>query len=454
MKKNMMLFNSTFKKIYFVTLLIIVNCFFLYSKDNKHLNQLETKNKKITDTFQNFKDTVWSTYFCGTGNDYINSITLDNENNIIIAGNVESTDMPVNSNSYQQQNKGGNDFFIAKFSSDYQLIWSTYLGGSSNDYLITIGADADNNIWISGEVDSQNFPTTSNAVSKTHSGGTKDIIICQLDNNGQLVYSTYLGGMAYESVPLIAFDSERNVYFAGRSWSSNFPITSDAYQQNKLGYYDGILVKFNIDSYKYYGTYIGIPNNGGSENIYIEGLTIDSQNNIIFGGHTNSSRVPMFNSKLSSTFKGIYDVFLMKFDKSMNQIWSNYFGGSGNDRLSKITCDDSDNLYCIGFTTSSNLIMKNSYQSSKASGEDAFIFKINSIGELQWSTYLGGSGTEGNPMSDDNIDRIYADIKYFDNKIGVVFKTNSSDLPIVGPKYYANSYLGGQYDAYSMIFKI
>jgi hypothetical protein len=424
----------------------------MYSIDLNQPNTFKKKSKKINEKFQNFKDIVWSTYLGGTGNDYISSITLDNENNIIIAGNVESTDMPVNSNSYQKQNNGGNDFFIAKFSSDYQLIWSTYLGGSSNDYLINIGSDADNNIWICSEIDSKDFPITSNAIKQTHSGGTKDIVICEFGKTGKLLYSTYLGGKNYESASMIAFDSQRNVYFTGRSWSSDFPTTTDAFQINKLGYYDGILIKFNIDTYKYYATYIGIPNNKGEDNLYIEGLSIDNQDNIIMGGHTNSSILPMLNSKLGNTFKGIYDVFLMKFDKSLNQIWSNYFGGSGNDRLSKITYDENDNLYCIGFTTSNNLIMKNSYQSSKSNGEEAFVFKINSDGELQWSTYLGGSGTEGNSMTNDNIDRIWGDIKYYENKIGILFKTNSTDLPIIGNEYYSKNYLGGQYDVFSMIF--
>jgi hypothetical protein len=443
--------NYSYRKHYLILIIFFLNHIVIYSNDLKNKNSLESKQIKNSEQLQNFKDTVWSTYFGGTGNDIISNIAVDSYNNIIIAGSVDSKDMPINSNSYQQQNNGNYDFFIAKFSHDYKLLWSTYLGGNAADYLVALGVDTNNNIWISGEVNSQDFPTTYNAVKQTHSGGSRDIIICKLDRDGQLDYSTYLGGSNYESAPLIAFDHKWNVYFAGRSWSKDFPTTNDAYQKNKLGYYDGILIKFNVDTYEYYATYIGIPNNGGEDNLYIEGLTIDNQNNIIFGGHTNSSIVPMINSKLSNKFKGIYDVYLMKFDKSMNQIWSNYYGGSGNDRLSNITCDENDNLYCIGFTTSNDLIMKNSYQSTKSNGEDAYIFKINKDGELKWSTYLGGMGIEGNPMTDANIDRIYGDIKYYDNKIGILFKTTSFDLPIIGSEYYSNSYLGGSYDAFSMI---
>ncbi len=423
----------------------------LIAQDDPKQITPQNKINPITEELQNFKDIIWSTYFGETGNDYINQIALDKEGNIIIGGYANSNNLPVNINSYQKQNNGGNDFYIAKFSSDFKLIWSTYIGGSSDDYLIALGIDADDNIWITGEINSSDFATTPNAVSRTHSGGSKDIIVCRLSKDGKLIYSTFLGGSNYESALTIAFDNERNVYFAGRSWSDNFQTTVDAYQKNKFGYYDGILVKFNIDSYKYYGTYVGITNNSGSDNLYIEALTIDSQNNIIIGGHTNSSKLTMVNSKLGDKFKGIYDSYLIKFDNSMNIVWSNYYGGSKNDRLSKIDCDENSNIYGIGFTMSNDLIMQNSFNPTYTKFEDAFLFKINALGELQWSTYLGGALSEGNPMSDDNIDRIYSDIKYFDNKIGIVFKTNSTDLPIIGSNYYSNNYLGGQFDVYSMI---
>lgn len=435
-----------------ILLSLFLSCYNIWLIANDEQNQTAPLYKDSgSEELQNFKNIIWSTYFGDSGDDYINQIALDKVGNIIIGGYVNSNNLPVDINSYQKQNKGGYDFYIAKFSSDFKLIWSTYIGGTSDDYLITLGIDADDNIWVSVEINSNDFPTTSNAVTKTHSGGTKDIIISKLSKNGQLEYSTYLGGSNYESVPLIAFDYERNVYFGGRSWSNNFPTTAGAYQKNKLGYYDGILVKFNIDSYKYYGTYVGITNNSGTDNLYIEALTIDSQNNIIIGGHTNSSKLTMVNSKLGDKFKGIYDAYLIKFDHSMNIIWSNYYGGSKNDRLSKIDCDENGNLYGIGFTKSIDLEMKNSFDSVHQSFEDAFLFKINSSGELQWSKYLGGNRTEGNQMDDDNIDRIYADIKYFNNKIGIVFKTNSSDLPLIGNNYYSKDYLGGQYDVYSMI---
>ncbi|MDT3739800.1 MAG: SBBP repeat-containing protein [Candidatus Kapabacteria bacterium] len=438
------------KRIVLLTLFLSCNNIWLIANDKQNQTTPLYKDKG-SEELQNFKNIIWSTYFGETGNDYINQIAMDKVGNFIIGGYVNSNNLPVDINSYQKQNKGGNDFYIAKFSSDFKLIWSTYIGGAKDDYLIALGIDIDDNIWISGEVNSSDFPSTSNAVSRTHSGGTKDIIICKFSSDGNLEYSTYLGGRDYESALTIAFDNERNVYFGGRSWSNNFPTTVGAYQKNKFGYYDGILVKFNIDSYKYYGTYVGITNNSGTDNLYIEALTIDNQNNIIIGGHTNSSKLTMVNSKLGDKFKGIYDAYLIKFDNSMNIIWSNYYGGSKNDRLSKIDCDENGNIYGIGFTKSIDLEMKNSFDSVHQSFEDAFLFKINSSGELQWSTYLGGNRTEGNQMDDDNIDRIYADIKYFNNKIGIVFKTNSSDLPLIGNNYYSKDYLGGQYDVYSMI---
>ena len=98
-----------------------------------------------------------------------------------------------------QTGKFSYGFEVASYDPSYPLIidptlsYSTYLGGSANDYGNGIAVDGSGNVYITGRTGPADFPT-QNPYQGTYAGGD-DVFITKLSATGSaLMYSTYLGG--------------------------------------------------------------------------------------------------------------------------------------------------------------------------------------------------------------------------------------------------------------------
>jgi hypothetical protein len=123
------------------------------------------------------------------------------------------------------------------------LTYSTYLGGDSNDSAHAVAVDPQGNVYVVGETVSADFPVTPGAFQQQHAGvpgsfyndliGSfphPDAFIAKFDPSGKLVYSTYLGGSSDDMAYAVAADAQGNAYVAGVTFSSNFPVTTGAFQ--------------------------------------------------------------------------------------------------------------------------------------------------------------------------------------------------------------------------------
>src|SRR6185312_6220589 len=134
---------------------------------------------------------AFSGYFGGSSQDAITAVTVDNQNNIIVAGWTNSANLPVSSGA--RPRSGGVDAFVAGFRPDGGgLIFCTYLGGSADDRAFAVITDASRNIYVTGWTSSTNFPVV-NAL-QPHLSGPRDAFVTKLTAAGGFVYSTYLGG--------------------------------------------------------------------------------------------------------------------------------------------------------------------------------------------------------------------------------------------------------------------
>ncbi len=170
---------------------------------------------------------LYSSYVGGSSTDEIKNVHTDKENNIYVVGFTKSIDYPTTNDAFQKSHGGDIDIFITKYDENMSLVWSTFLGGNSRDIVHNM-AVSDNAIWIVGETLSGNYPTTSNAISKKFMGGSGDIIVSKLSLDGQLLYSTYFGGQEYDPAAGMAIDSNKNIWITGRTNSNNFRTTTNA----------------------------------------------------------------------------------------------------------------------------------------------------------------------------------------------------------------------------------
>ncbi|MGA1819482.1 MAG: SBBP repeat-containing protein, partial [Thermoplasmatota archaeon] len=188
------------------------------------------------------------------------AVTLDGSDNIYLAGRVSSSDFPTTSGAYSRTYSGLYDLFVCKFDpTASNLLFSTYVGGESSEWPQNIALDGSNNIFVGGIVNGQGFPTTSAAMGSDYGGGDIDGFLFKMNPQGSgLTYSTYVGGDHDDRVTGLVLDDQGYAYISGYTRSSDFPLTTGAYDTTLEGSSDGYVMKVaNDGSAPVYSTLFG-----------------------------------------------------------------------------------------------------------------------------------------------------------------------------------------------------
>jgi hypothetical protein len=359
----------------------------------------------VTKFYPEGNTVAYSTYFGGIYSEYAYGIAVDSLGNAHIVGRTSGQDLPIAptdpESPYQADYGEGNcDAFVTKFNSEGSgLLYSTYLGGSGDDYGRGIALDCLGNAYVAGYTDSSDFPT-ANAYQPAYGGGSRDVFVTKIDPDGKgVTYSTYLGGGDRDYGFGVAVDSSGNCYVTGYTKSvspTGFPL-SNPYQDVNKGNMDAFVTKLNPEgSGLVYSTYLG-----GAENDAGFGVAIDSSGNCYLTGYTYSS----IDFPLQNAYQEIFgggtdnDAFVTKLNAEGNGlVYSTYLGGSDRDYGSAIAVDSLGNAYVAGRTESwEDFPIKKSCQGfGGAEGDtDGFVARFNASGtSTVYSTYLGGSYVE------------------------------------------------------------
>jgi hypothetical protein len=372
---------------------------------------------------------IYSTYLGGSGDDVGEAIAVDSAGNAYVTGYTTSTDFPT-MNAFQPANGGASDAFVTKINSTGGLVYSTYLGGKSNDIGYGIAVDSLGHAYVAGQAGSGNFPK-KNAFQARLSGST-DAFVTEFNSAGNaLVYSTYVGGAGADRAYAIAVDSSGSAYLAGSTNSTNFP-TKNPLQAALAGHSDVFVTKLNATGNALvYSTYLG-----GSGSDSPSGIAVDSAGNAYLAGGTQSSNFPTKNA-FQATKAGSHNVFVTKLNPTGTAlVFSTYLGGSSYDTGGGIGTDSAGNVYVTGYTLSLNFPTKNPIQAHSAGNWDAFVTEFdNTGGALVYSTYLGGR----------HIDWAYGLAVDSSGNVYVTGGTQATNFPTKNAFQPAN---GGGYDAF------
>ena len=290
---------------------------------------------------------VYSTFLGGGGYDYGNSIALDSAGNAYVAGYTDSNDFPM-LGAPQGSQAGSYDVFVTKLNSaGSALLYSTYLGGSYNDYGNSIAVDSAGNAFVAGETVSDDFPLQG-ALQASYGGGT-DAFVAKLNAaGGALVYSTYLGGSGSDKGKSLVVDSAGNAIVTGETYSSNFPLQG-ALQASSGGNSDVFVSKLNpAGSALVYSTYLG-----GSGYDLGKSLAVDSAGNAHVTGSTASPNFPI---RIPFQFfnAGGSDAFVLKITSTGSAVHSTYLGGQGDDSGNAIALDSTGTGIYVTGSSSNN----------------------------------------------------------------------------------------------------
>ncbi|MCK7479257.1 MAG: SBBP repeat-containing protein [Candidatus Moduliflexus flocculans] len=238
----------------------------------------------ITKLNNNLTVLLASTYLGGNNGARSSAMALDNSDNVYLAGNTYSTDFPTTPGAFDVTTDRLHDIFISKLNNDLtMLLASTFLGWRLQDYehngnyVASLALDSFGNVYVTGQTDSADFPTTPGAYDRTYNGFGRfwadgmesgyyydsDVFVAKLNGNlSTLMASTYLGwsdpsvaqtvfpNPYHETGYSLTLDSSGNIFVTGNTTSSGFPTTAGAYDQtyNEESFYgfgDAFVVKFN-----------------------------------------------------------------------------------------------------------------------------------------------------------------------------------------------------------------
>jgi uncharacterized repeat protein (TIGR01451 family) len=328
----------------------------------------------------------YSTYLTGTNTDTPAGIAVDSSGYAYITGTTLSTDFPVTSGTYQ----GSGDVFVTKLNpSGTGLVYSTFIGGTSQDIARGIAIDNAGNAYVTGSTSSILFPVT---VNQFFSG--QHAFALKLGSTGNIVYSTALVGNNTDIGMAIATDASGSAYVAGSTNSTNFPVSTGSYKMTPGGGGDAFVVKLSSAGQISYSTYLG-----GSAVDYATAIAVDASGNAFVGGITASSNFQTTLGAFATVFAGNQDSFIVKLNPAGSSlVYATFLGGSSADTLNGIAIDAAGNCYVAGATQSADFpTTPGAFLTIKGSsfGNSGFVTKLNATGtSLVYSTFLGGTGND------------------------------------------------------------
>lgn len=267
----------------------------------------------------NISGTVtWGTYINANGlNDNGFSIKTDRQNNIYITGLYDSTTQVilqnVNGNSQTpssitlpQSITNTTSMFLAKYNSNGQAVWATFLNSSNSvnsGYSLT--TDLLNNIYVTGAYNTlfattvQNVNSNSQSPSNIILPGTNNydyLFLIKYNQYGQALWATYLPGINNQGNCLFASDSNSNIYLSGfyRSLTNiniinvngNSQIASNIVLPPTNNINNSLIIKYTSDGQAVWATYITGTNNSSSTSILTDNI---NPNNIYIAGRYNTT---------------------------------------------------------------------------------------------------------------------------------------------------------------------
>lgn len=272
----------------------------------KKYNVSTNSNDILIVRYNNSGGVEWNKTWGGNYNDVANAISIDTSNNIYIVGG---------SNSFSSNNT---DIVVIKYNNLGELEWYRLWGGTQWDMGYGIVIDSKDNLYIIGYTESHDI--------------LGDVVLLKYNSSGFLKFNKTWGGLDTDCAYDITLDNDNNIYFTG--YTSSFgAVTSNLF-----------LVKYDNNSLLQWNITWGdiLPDEGRK-------LEIDHSNNIFVLGNTQNIEV------------GSYDIILLKFNSSSDLLWNTTWGGSEHDYGLSLTLDSMENILIGGFTESFNSIEKDAF---------------------------------------------------------------------------------------------
>ncbi len=259
----------------------------------------------------NLTELMASTFLGGNGIDQINSIAIEQDGKVFVAGYTSSDDFPVTPGAYQSTKLADQSGFISTFSPDLSTLYaSTYLGGSSSSDIAAIVIGPEGNIFATGTA-GPGFPTTQGAIQpEFNDNGEANGFISKINPNlTQLLASTYIskgGVIVGTNLYDLALGNGGTLYVVGDPMAG--------------GESDALIVRVNLNLTRL----MGMIQFGGQGDTDLDSrdsataMDIGPDGTIYTTGYTYSQYFPVTENTYDISFNGLCDAFVARFDRELN----------------------------------------------------------------------------------------------------------------------------------------
>lgn len=325
-----------------------------------------------------FNSLAYSTLYGGGGTDKGTAISVASNGWIWVAGNTQSSDLPVSS-SFQNSLIGQQNMFIAVFnpanSGSATRLYAIYIGGTHWDEAFGIAPAPDGTVWIAGGTFSPDIWIQGNAYQGKY-GGSEDGYIAHVNPNlgaNSLVYASFFGGSEIDEITSLVLDPSGNLILSGYTLSDNFPVTTNAYQTKYGGDTDAFITVLNTAKKELvYSTYFG-----GAEPDASMDLKEDKNGMLYLTGFTESGGLPSTSGALQPSYDGSLDAFALKLDPSKDGAagiqYFTYLGSDGTQVGYGVDFDSFGDMYVAGYSSAAILSHFGAARPNNAGDWDAFV---------------------------------------------------------------------------------
>ncbi len=351
----------------------------------------------------------YCSYLGGSGSDWGFGIATDSEGNVFLGGNTDSRDFPATPGAAATASRGGQESFVTQLDpTGSRILYSTYVGGSRDDYGGGAVVDGPGNAWLTGNTNSVDFPVTTDAFCPSYRGPADalhgDIFIVRFAaGGGSRIVSTYFGGSGVDVQAGMAAGGDGSMVLSGTTQSNDLPVTAGAADTAYHAGDDAFAAKFGPDGGLEYSTYLG-----GSGEDHALLAVLDADGNAVIAGTTTSDDFPVIGTDPAPS--GGTDIFVVKINASGTQLLvAVRFGGNGEDCPMDIAMDGSGNVHLAGYTKSNDFPSTFLPEGTARSGrKDVFYTVLSPAGDILRSTAFGGSGDEeANGLAVDSEGRVF-----------------------------------------------
>jgi fibronectin type 3 domain-containing protein len=252
------------------------------------------------------KTLIYGTFIGSPDGEETNGMFVDASGYSYVVGRTNSADFPTTSNAYMKDQVGSIDVFLLKLNpAGTDLVFSTYLGGTDNEYYPQVKVDDDGHVYVTGHTSSTNFPTTQGVVYMRSRGG-QDGFLTKLNASGdKLLVSSYFGTAGSDGIYAMDFDADGTTYIGGDVSAGGLPVTENGDETYNGGVDDAFICRLNSNWSKVeYCSYLG---GSASEGISRMGLVRGAVNTTVVV-NCRSDDFPTTNGSYNRTFNNIQDI--------------------------------------------------------------------------------------------------------------------------------------------------